>query len=132
MASAFAVMIIWYTVWLKDNESPIDHVDTSVNASISDLSCQVWDIVGDGYCDDEANIPECGYDFRDCCNLENDRSLCTDCNCFLSGEDLVSYKDESCKICGTCGWYDYHIGDGYCNPGNCRFGHPSRISSLAS
>ena len=29
-------------------------------------TCPVWSFVGDGYCDDEANVPECGYDFNDC------------------------------------------------------------------
>ena len=57
-------------------------------------SCPVWSLVGDGYCDDEANIVECGYDFKDCCHLDSDQSLCTDCFCYIP-EEKKSYLMKS-------------------------------------
>ncbi len=37
--------------------------------------------VGDGYCDDETNIVECGYDGGDCCLSQVVTSYCDICEC---------------------------------------------------
>ena len=58
-------------------------------------ACPFWELTGDGYCDDEANIPECGYDFADCCELENDRSFCSNCTCHLSEDEVQLFQNQS-------------------------------------
>ena len=70
--------------------------------------------MGDGYCDDINNTPDCGFDRGDCCNNHNPNwdIYCSDCEyCQIEFSNL------------TC--IDQWIGDGYCddlnnNPG-CRF-----------
>ncbi len=44
------------------------------------------DIVGNGACNDEANIPECKYDLGDCCLAKIDYFECQDCICHETGE----------------------------------------------
>ena len=77
--------------------------------SKDNTTCPVWSLVGDGYCDDEANTPECEYDFNDCCEAENDRSLCQNCTCYLSEIKTEEYKKEFCQN------PFYRLGDGYCD-----------------
>ena len=91
---ALSVMIIW----LKNrNNSIIEDPEKAKNETASPSnSCQFWEITGDGYCDKEANIPECGYDFQDCCQQENDRSLCPNCTCHLTEDEVQLFKNQSC------------------------------------
>ncbi len=49
-------------------------------------------IPGNGVCEDEVNIPECGYDGGDCCN-ENAACGCTDCTCHQTGSQSVECVD---------------------------------------
>ena len=72
-------------------------------------TCPILSLVGDGYCDDEANIPECGYDLEDCCQVENDRSLCQNCSCILSNNERQAIEEENCKE------YNFDHGDGFCD-----------------
>ena len=72
-------------------------------------TCPILSLVGDGYCDDEANIPEYGYDLEDCCQVENDRSLCQNCSCILSNNERQAIEEENCKE------YNFDHGDGYCD-----------------
>ena len=37
--------------------------------------------IGDGSCDDDYNIQECGYDGGDCCGSENVYDFCSLCKC---------------------------------------------------
>ena len=112
MGCAFAVMIIWYTVWLEKNKC-LEGTKSTTNTTDarSNNTCPVWDLTGDGYCDDDANIPECGYDFSDCCELENDRSACQNCTCFVSANKIDKFKEKNCDD------YVYltHLGDGVCD-----------------
>ena len=39
------------------------------------------ELVGDGYCDDHLNIPECLYDGYDCCDINSNFNLCSYCIC---------------------------------------------------
>ena len=80
---ALTVMIIWYFN-LEDNQTNKDIPSDQIVRQVSNNSCPYWHITGDGYCDDEANIEECGYDFKDCCQMESDRTLCQDCFCYIS------------------------------------------------
>ena len=112
---AFVVMIIWYTSWLEDktitNEIGNEQTDIKVNANNS--TCPVWDITGDGFCDDEANIAECGYDFKDCCQMGNDRTVCEDCFCFVPEDDQASIKEKHFERCPL--YFQHHLGNGFCD-----------------
>ena len=59
-------------------------------------------MVGDGYCNDEVNIPDCGYDKGDCCLSNVITNHCTDCTCHLP---------ETCSAI----FLPPSVGDGYCN-----------------
>ena len=39
------------------------------------------DWVGDGYCNDFINIPECNHDGGDCCGDDVNTDYCDDCIC---------------------------------------------------
>ena len=58
--------------------------------------------VGDGFCDDAANIANCNYDGGDCCGLEIDNSYCQICECF------TEETNEECSIPSL-------VGDGICD-----------------
>ena len=92
---AFIVMFIWLINGNDTNEAQTIEEAKNETESGSSL-CPFWELTGDGYCDDETNIPECGYDYNDCCLLENDRSLCTNCTCHLSEDEVQLFKDQSC------------------------------------
>ena len=66
-----------------------------------------WDI-GDTYCDDDLNNPECNYDGGDCCGSGVKAGHCIECACY-----------ENCAAPFV--W----IGDGYCddatNYADCNF-----------
>ena len=53
------------------------------------------DLIGDGYCDDEANNEGCNYDDGDCCGACGiNTEYCTECLCHEGGEPVL---DLSCK-----------------------------------
>ena len=113
--AAFIVMIIWYTSWLEKQSITIEigNEQTDIKASLNNSSCPFWAITGDGFCDDEANIPECGYDFKDCCQMENDRTICEDCFCFVPEDSKRSIKEEHLELCQL--YHQHHLGDGSCD-----------------
>ena len=63
--------------------------------------CVNPELVGDGYCHDETNNFQCGFDGGDCCYTCTSKVKCDECKC-LTGND-GQYKSDSL------------IGDGYCN-----------------
>ena len=48
-------------------------------------------MVGDGFCDDIANIEECNYDGGDCCGPNINMDYCFECSCFELGGSHSSY-----------------------------------------
>ena len=38
-------------------------------------------LIGDSFCDDKANTPECNFDGGDCCGVRKSYQFCTDCTC---------------------------------------------------
>ena len=44
-------------------------------------SCEYQKIAGDGICNDEANLPDCNFDFGDCCLMAINDAMCADCEC---------------------------------------------------
>jgi hypothetical protein len=60
-----------------------------------DLSCDApLALIGDGVCDDEANIAGCSYDGGDCCGDCANTDLCNECTCHDGGAMPL---DISCK-----------------------------------
>ena len=113
IACAFTVMIIWYTVWLEDNKEPSQQMIVNNDTIAEDSTdCPFWEIAGDDVCDDEANIPECGYDFKDCCKMKSDRSLCEVCDCMVLPFEMKAYTD---KICENAWFGTWNLGDGFCD-----------------
>ena len=95
-------------------------------------------LLGDGYCDDQANTEQCSYDMNDCCyyeincrwefieeiwtevcytDYELSRSLCTDCFCHADIESQLAQMHSRCEIyqgiivCDEWG----ELGDGKCD-----------------
>ena len=58
-------------------------------------------MIGDGYCHDESNNPECGYDGGDCCGSCINTDYCTNCTCIgdVTGNGVPNAL----------------VGDGFCN-----------------
>ena len=113
--AAFIVMIIWYTSWLENKTITIEigNFQTDIIAGSNSSGCPFWDITGDGFCDDEANIPECGYDFKDCCQMENDRTICEDCFCIVTEDDKASVKQKHFERCTS--YFYNHLGNRWCD-----------------
>ena len=40
-------------------------------------------LVGDGYCNDETNNPNCNFDGGDCCGPCQNKEFCSECLCHL-------------------------------------------------
>ena len=51
-------------------------------------------LVGNGYCNDEANIATCNYDGGDCCGVCGIKDHCVECLCHVEAE---AYPSVSCK-----------------------------------
>ena len=51
-------------------------------------------LVGNGYCNDEANIATCNYDGGDCCGVCGIKDYCVECLCHVEAE---AYPSVSCK-----------------------------------
>ena len=115
IVAAFIVMIIWYTAWLENKTITIEigNEQPGIKANSNNSGCPFWDITGDGFCDDEANIPECGYDFKDCCKMENDRTICEDCFCIIPEDDKASVKQKHFERCPL--YFYQHLGNGRCD-----------------
>ena len=58
-------------------------------------------MIGDGYCNDESNNPECGYDGGDCCGSCINTDYCTYCICI--GNTFSN------RVANAL------VGDGHCN-----------------
>ena len=57
-------------------------------------------ILGDNFCDDEANNEECEFDKGDCCLIDiKSKEYCTDCLCKETTEpkpEVTKYTGEDC------------------------------------
>ena len=63
--------------------------------------CDNVALVGNGFCNDEINNPDCNYDGGDCCAMNANTDSCSDCSCHFI---------ETCAA-------GYHplVGNGFCN-----------------
>ena len=113
------IPFIWYHLDRKDEAViRLGQAAEDVQYLHSNDSCPFWHLLGDNYCDDEANTLECGYDFNDCCKIESDRSTCTDCLCFIPENKKIMLEEEFQKKClgSAISWATY-FGDGLCDLG---------------
>ena len=58
-------------------------------------------MIGDGFCNDEANNLDCNFDGGDCCGKCINMNLCKNCSCFT---DVIGNDFPNALV-----------GDGYCN-----------------
>ena len=84
-------------------------------------SCQHWEFVGDGYCDDEANNEICYYDLNDCCKMDTDKTQCSNCTCLITKDEAetiqLEFENEFCpkNESGVSVFArSYMLGDGNC------------------
>ena len=63
--------------------------------------CDNVTLVGNGFCNDDTNNPDCNYDGGDCCVVNAKTNSCSECACHLI---------ETCAA-------GYHplVGNGFCN-----------------
>ena len=59
-------------------------------------------MIGDGFCNDETNNPECNFDGGDCCGPCIVKDQCSECTCLQSDVDEHNVANVL-------------VGDGYCN-----------------
>ena len=105
---AFVIALIYWVYQEKDiSTTPtFQNSDLKVN---TETNCMVEPLVGDGYCDDEANNAECDFDLDDCCDQESDRNSCTNCTCWVDNDQLVKFNDQLCHD------FSFALGDGICD-----------------
>ena len=58
-------------------------------------TCRLKQLIGDGYCHDDYNIQECGYDGGDCCGSENVYEFCTLCKCITIDSTTTGVTNSS-------------------------------------
>ena len=110
---SFACAIVFISYWAINNdktEKVISSISKPTKFEENDKTCQFWQVIGDGFCDDEANVPECMYDSKDCCEMESDRSFCQNCTCFISQLERDNYDEDVCNH-----QYFWGLGDGTCD-----------------
>ncbi|CAN0440595.1 unnamed protein product, partial [Pylaiella littoralis] len=83
--------------------------------------------LGNGYCDQDNNKAECGYDGGDCCSCtctvpenewDDDYSYyCRDFACIDPEATCVDDDDITAEMVANCGWVQ-GVGNGYCNQDN--------------
>ena len=111
---AFVIALIVWMVNGGPEEStthPLFQNSGSDTLEMLEDICLVEQLVGDGYCDDEANHSGCDFDLDDCCQLESDRNQCTNCTCWVSSEQREVIIEDSCYGMNVMGY----LGDGICN-----------------
>jgi hypothetical protein len=60
--------------------------------------------VGNGFCNDETNNPDCNYDGGDCCVVNANTTHCSDCACHIQDTCVAGYHPL--------------VGNGFCDPDN--------------
>ena len=65
-------------------------------------ACTNGHLIGDGFCDDETNNPECIFDGGDCCGPCVVATRCLNCTCLQTDVNVGEIKNHL-------------VGDGYCN-----------------
>ena len=91
--------------------------------------CDNVALVGNGFCNDETNNPDCNYDGGDCCIVNANINSCSECVCHLIETCVAGYHplvgnglcndDTNIPEChddgGDCCSNLYMVGDAICN-----------------
>ena len=81
----------------------------------TDLDCpQTW--IGDGFCDDDCNHPQAGYDDQDCCTASNVfwDNTCLDCKCYQCLSEHPCYVPPEVPLSSELNC-DLMSDDGFCD-----------------
>ena len=83
-------------------------------------------MVGNGFCNDETNNPNCNYDGGDCCGMNANTNFCSECVCHLIDTCAAGYHplvgNGFCNDNTNIAECDYDGGDccgSNVNPGHC-------------
>ena len=68
--------------WETGDVKPLEHA-----------ACPLEFFVEDGFCEDESNIPQCGYDGGDCCGAMK-LTFCSDCSCYNPSQANLPRRDN--------------------------------------
>ena len=114
-------LVIAIIVWMVNGKSENSTTPRFQNSGSDTLDmpedkCLVEPLVGDGYCDFEANVEACNFDSGDCCQLESDLSFCPNCTCWLSNEQINDIIGDNCLKSRSI-----FLGDGVCD---LNYNHP--------
>ena len=116
VSSIIAVIIIIMIVSLVSRKKDSNTNATSSSEDPQKLNsespgCRHWSLAGDQICHDEANTEECQYDRGDCCDVQNDFTLCSECFCYSSRYMINDTFLHDCTSQSQIHWY---LGDGIC------------------
>ena len=91
----------WPQISLFSRLKLIPLVTLYIQISFTVPGCDNVAMVGNGFCNDETNNPSCNYDGGDCCVVNANKTVCSECACLLV------------ETCGA----GYHplVGNGFCN-----------------
>ena len=113
--SIIAVIIIIIIVSLASRKK-VSNTNITTNSSedqeklnSESSGCRHWSLAGDQICHDEANTEECQFDHGDCCDVQNDFSLCSECFCYSSRYMINDTFLHDCTSQSQIHWY---LGDG--------------------
>ena len=121
LATISAIIVMTgYQIKRRDNldqtKKETTVVSIQMNENTTSCSNELMILLGDGFCDDEANTESCLYDLGDCCDYTDyskSRSLCTQCFCQADIPSLTSNLD--CETLQVKMVWGSQLGDGVCN-----------------
>ena len=79
------------------------------------LDCSYGALIANGFCNDESNTVECGYDGGDCCEYCSSKKYCSECACL---GNTTGYGKNSVVGNGICNDDVNHAGCDY-DGGDC-------------
>ena len=107
----------WILYWIissaTNNTSASISTKTPITTSAFSTACDLRDQIGDGFCNDETNNPNCEYDGGDCCGDDVDETYCTYCYCF-SGTTYPK-PDYTPTQPPKLACHPIYKGDGFCD-----------------
>ena len=107
---SFTIVFIVFHQSRQENASTytMDRTEKPLESETSGCAID-WGLTGDHVCDDETNTEECHFDLGDCCDGQNDFSLCSDCFCYSAGHNI-----NDCPWQTQSPHHRFYYGDGIC------------------
>ena len=110
---SFTIVFIVFHQSRQENAS-MDRTEEPLESETSGCAID-WGLTGDHVCDDETNTEECHFDLGDCCDGQNDFSLCSDCFCYSAGHNINDTLINDCPWQTQSPLHRWHYGDGICH-----------------